>query len=309
MSRPGRARGRRRSGAAAFVLGLCVCTAASPASADAQVKASEHASVAQTIDGTTISVTYHRPSLRGRDELWGGQIHWGETWTPGANWATILEADKDITLEGHDVPAGRWSVWMVVEEGDWEVVLEPTDSLWHTQPPESSDEQVRFTVTPDRGAQPSLETLTWSFPSVRGSGSELRMQWGTLAVDLDLGVQPTRVTTVTSDEAAPYLGSWDAVVPKSDWQDRHDFVMDIAWSDGHLAGNMEWSPDPVMHSDVIFVPVAEGMFAVSFGINGHLAEVVDQMIFEFEMDDDGRATSFELRDPRDTVMLSGTRRD
>ena len=40
----------------------------------AQVKASEPASVSQTVDGTTITVVYSRPQARGRDSLFGGEV-------------------------------------------------------------------------------------------------------------------------------------------------------------------------------------------------------------------------------------------
>ena len=146
-------RGRRR--------GVCLGLATGAASAllvapgFAQVKASEHATISQTIDGTTITIEYSRPSLRGRTirgELFGDQIAWGHTWTPGANWATLFEANKDVVLDGVPVPAGRYSVWMKVDPDVWEVVLDPRDSLYHVARPEPSDDQIRFPATPTTAA-------------------------------------------------------------------------------------------------------------------------------------------------------------
>ena len=54
------------------------------ADAHAQIRASERGTVTQTVDGTTIKIDYSRPQARGRDNLYGGQIHWGEVWSPGA---------------------------------------------------------------------------------------------------------------------------------------------------------------------------------------------------------------------------------
>ena len=42
------------------------------------------------VNGTTITLDFSRPVARGRDSLFGGVVHWGELWTPGANWATKL---------------------------------------------------------------------------------------------------------------------------------------------------------------------------------------------------------------------------
>ena len=40
---------------------------------------------------------------RGRDSLFGKVVTWGEHWTPGANWATTIDVDHDIRLNGR-----RW---------------------------------------------------------------------------------------------------------------------------------------------------------------------------------------------------------
>lgn len=78
-----------------------------PPSSLAQIRGSELGVIAQTIDGTTISVEYSRPQARGRDPVFGGIVHWGELWTPGANWATTVEVSKDVRLNGHDLPKWR----------------------------------------------------------------------------------------------------------------------------------------------------------------------------------------------------------
>ena len=53
-------------------------------------------------------------------------MHWDETWTPGANWATTLDVDKNVKVNGMPVAKGKYSVWMVVRKtGDWTVVLDP----------------------------------------------------------------------------------------------------------------------------------------------------------------------------------------
>src|SRR4051812_37148966 len=90
----------------------------------AQAKLSEAATVSQTVDGTRVTLEYSRPSARGRPRLFGGEVKWDEVWTPGANWATTLETDHDLSIEGTTVPKGRYSVWLVVKErGPWTLLL------------------------------------------------------------------------------------------------------------------------------------------------------------------------------------------
>jgi hypothetical protein len=64
----------------------------------AQLNASEPASVSQVVDGTKVTVEYSRPRARGRTGLFGTEVAFGHVWTPGANQATTLAVNKDVTI-------------------------------------------------------------------------------------------------------------------------------------------------------------------------------------------------------------------
>ena len=162
--------------------------------AAAQVRASERATISQTVDGTRITIDYARPRVRGRSPIFGGLVHWGEVWTPGANMATTLEADRDIAIDGHPVPKGKYSVWLVVaQEGPWTFVLDPDAGRFHTNRPRERDGQIRFPVAAN--AAPDTEVLTWSFPEVTATGTTAVLQWADRAVRLAITVTPSRSIT------------------------------------------------------------------------------------------------------------------
>jgi hypothetical protein len=162
-------------------LGLLLAT---PCTLSAQSKPSEKAIVTQVVNGTTITIEYDRPVARGRDSLFGKVVHWGETWTPGANWATTLEVDKDVRLDGHFVPKGKYSVWMVTAENDlWTFFLNKNPRIWHTRRPRGTDDDVvRFKVQPEQLFE--MEALMWYFPRIEKAAAVLRMHWGTTAVSM-----------------------------------------------------------------------------------------------------------------------------
>ncbi len=172
--------------------------------AGAQVFASEHAIAAQTFNGTTVTVEYYRPSARGR-ELFGKLVPWGRPWTPGANWATTIEVDRDVTLEGQPLPKGKYSVWAFPDSASWSIAFSRRARAFHTRPPEASEEQLRVAVRPTTG--PHVEMLTWSFPSVTKTGAELHLQWGTTDVPLHLGVVSSDVAMTAADRAR-YVGRY-----------------------------------------------------------------------------------------------------
>jgi hypothetical protein len=174
----------RSSGCSSIAL-LLASTLAAEACA-AQTKLSEHAVVAQTVAGTTITVEYDRPQVRGRDSLFGKVVKWGSYWTPGANWATTIAVDHDVTLNGAALPKGKYSVWATVEAPDhWTLELRRTWHKFHVPPPtDPSDVQLRLKVRPATG--PPTEVLTFDFPNVRPTGTTLRFRWGTVVLPLEV---------------------------------------------------------------------------------------------------------------------------
>jgi len=113
---------------------------ATPARAQRPVL-SEHAVTAQTVTGTTITVEYYRPLARGRDSLFGKVVKWGAHWTPGANWATTIEVDRDIRLNSAPLPKGRYAVWAFVEPDRWTLGLRRTWHKFHVPAPRDSGER------------------------------------------------------------------------------------------------------------------------------------------------------------------------
>ncbi|MFT7553668.1 MAG: hypothetical protein ACI9BV_004006 [Rhodothermales bacterium] len=293
---------------------LCVCFLfgfATTRQAEAQIVASELASIAQTIDGTELTVKYSRPSLRGREHVFGDEVPDSILWTPGADWATTLEASKDITLEGVSVPAGVYTIWMVTSRGAWDVVLDPRDKLFHALHPARSDSQIVFSVMPDTTA-PLVESLQFTFPSVTSTGADLRMQWERTSVTMKITVPPTKVLTVTPEQAAPYLGRYSAHVPeKEEWDmEAFSFEFDLAQHGEYLGGEMQLFSADFPPQVMYFAEVAQQVFSPVFTINGSVAAVWDELYFEFVLDENGKAVSFEARDGEDdSLMMKGQRVD
>ena len=170
------------------IVSLAALVVATAAPASGQIRGSEHGLVAQTVDGTTLTVEYHRPSARGR-ELFGALMPWNVVWTPGANWATTLDVDNDIRVNGVEVPAGKYSVWAIPRPDRFTISFNSNPEIFHFFKPDSTSEQIHVSAEPE--ALPHVEMLTWSFPVVRGDAAVLQMQWGTTAVGLDIVVPPS----------------------------------------------------------------------------------------------------------------------
>ncbi len=73
-------------------------------------------------DGANITITYSSPSVKGR-KIWGDLVPFDKVWRAGANDATLIETDKDLTLEGKKLPAGKYSIYAVPTENDWVIIF------------------------------------------------------------------------------------------------------------------------------------------------------------------------------------------
>jgi len=269
---------------------------------EAQVRASESAMVAQTVDGTRLTVEYYRPRARNRDSLFGKVVTWGEVWTPGANWATTLEVSKDIKINDKPLTAGKYSIWFVVRNhAPWTVVLDPRSHLFHMAHPDSTPNQIRFEVTP--GTAPFLEPLTWSFSEVRVDGATLALNWGTVRVPIDITVSSSVNLATPADKAAPYLGTWSFIWAGS--KDSAKTRLHVTYENGSLMGR--WDPAPYPEWERFYmISDSPDSFFPGFVMNGKLYEIEREMVFGFTSES-GRPTAFTLHGEGNAVMASGRR--
>lgn len=277
-----------------------------------QIRASERGSVSQTVDGTVITVDYSRPQARGRSPIFGGQVYWGEVWTPGANWATTFEFSRDVTLDGHEVAAGKYSAWLVVQPEEWTLVLDPEARLFHLNPPDSSDRQTRFAVVPED--HDPTEVLTFTFPEISTTGTTMRLAWGAKQLSLRVGVKPSRPTTLAEDQAAPYLGhyqvTWteqpdDGSAGEADGpQGVADF--DVYYENGSLMARMD--PAPPWLRKMVLIRIADDWFNPGLFRDGELYDVLTGLTFEFAVKSES-ARGFDLRWITDEVLASAVRQD
>lgn len=278
-----------------------------PSVAFAQIRASELGSVSQTIDGTKITIDYSRPRARGRDTLFTKfDMKWGFVWTPGANWATTIDVDHDVKLDGHPVPKGKYSMWFVLTgPKEWTLLLDPKARRFHEDRPDTTKIALRFSVHPQ--PVPFTDVLTWSFPAFRMSGTTLEMAWERLKVDIDVEVQPSLVMTVPTADATPYLGEYTWSDVDSTGKVTKTYAFTVSHENGTLKG--QWTPDDPYFRKFALVRIGPDWFAPGvYDKSGELYEILKpDLVIEFKREN-GRATSLVMRDEDDHVVSTGTRK-
>ena len=282
--------GSSRRRASGIVVSLAFVVPWSPITA--QVMPSERGTVSQTVDGTTITIEYSRPVARGRNPF-PDVVRYGRPWTPGANWATTLEVDKSIHLNGNEVPKGKYSVWMIPDSNEWTVTLSREARRFHTSPPSSSDEQTRFTVKPATG--PHMETLAFYFPVVTRDGATLDLHWGTTVIPMRITVEPSRPPTIADSERARYVGTYRLTPLAAEGNSIPELTLVVSDSAGQLRAHSTqalWGYDADF--DLVLVPTnRDRQFRPAFYRGGKPFGMEAEGVISFR-ESDGRAAGFDF---------------
>src|SRR5687767_4980422 len=98
-----------------FLLGIVVMGF----TACAQEKASPAATATGKVGDANITINYSSPAVKGR-KIWGELVPYNKVWRAGANQATVFTTDKAITVEGKQLPAGKYSLFALPGEKEWQ---------------------------------------------------------------------------------------------------------------------------------------------------------------------------------------------
>ncbi|HTD40810.1 MAG TPA: DUF2911 domain-containing protein [Mucilaginibacter sp.] len=99
------------------------------AQTDKTKRPSPPATATGKIGDATITIDYSSPSVKGR-KIFGGLLPYGKLWRAGANEATIFQTDKDITVEGKKLAAGKYSFFATPGENEWTIFFNSETGQW-----------------------------------------------------------------------------------------------------------------------------------------------------------------------------------
>jgi hypothetical protein len=139
-------------------------------------------SVAQKLkSGATISINYSQPSVKGRTIGKDLEPMPGKVWRTGANEATVFETDKEVSVEGSKLPAGKYGLFTIFNDNDVTVIFNKTWKQWGAFNYKDADDQVRVKAKLSE-ASSSAEKLKFSI-SPEGL---VTLLWGTKKVEFSV---------------------------------------------------------------------------------------------------------------------------
>jgi hypothetical protein len=186
---------------AAMIGGAEAAVAQAPQSPPPRMAASSYASVevhinARNIGGqwyqeeaglsgpSRIAIAYGQPHARGR-RVEGGLVPMDTVWRFGANVATTLHTDADLTLGDLKVPRGDYSLFMLHSRAGWYLIVNRGTGQWGLER-DSTKDMGRVTLASRTLREPEEALSVYLVPesaqpttgmaALRGV---LRIKWGT----------------------------------------------------------------------------------------------------------------------------------
>ena len=138
-----------------------------------------------------IAIEYSQPHARGRNVIgMPGVLPWDSVWRAGANMATQLTAEVDMTIGNTFVPRGFYTLFALPSRSGWKLIVSKQVLLWGTDYNPSQD-LARIDLRSRTLAEP-VESLTfWLVPAVEPQTSStlphgtLKFAWGNVELSTD----------------------------------------------------------------------------------------------------------------------------
>jgi hypothetical protein len=147
--------------------------------------------------GKWIEVTYSRPMLRQRENIFGAGVEYGKlvnagapVWRVGANQTTRFKSEVPLVFDGKTLPAGEYSMFVDLKEGAWTLIF----SNWPAHKEFNPDDKTALFgadgYTPDKDVLRArmevdskrsmrIDQLTIFFSDVTQASGRLAIAWDT----------------------------------------------------------------------------------------------------------------------------------
>ena len=158
--------------------------------------------VIQWIGPVQVSIAYSSPDVHGangedrKGHIWGELVHYGyidqgfgpskaAPWRAGANENTVITFSHDVKVEGKDLKAGSYGLFLALEkDGPWTWIFSKNTGSWGSYFYDQKEDALRVSVTPQDAAY--TENLTFGFEDRKSNSVISYLQWENKRVPLKI---------------------------------------------------------------------------------------------------------------------------
>ncbi|HUR97574.1 MAG TPA: DUF2911 domain-containing protein [Pyrinomonadaceae bacterium] len=155
--------------------------------------------VSEQVGLTQVTITYHRPAVKGREgKIWGELVPKGfvdqgfgngkpTPWRAGANENTVIEFDNDVKIEGQVLPKGRYGLFIAYDPVESTIIFSKRSDAWGSFFYEEKEDALRVKVRP-QPIEKSVEYLKYEFSNQTPESSIVALSWEKLSIPFKIEV-------------------------------------------------------------------------------------------------------------------------
>lgn len=165
----------------------------------------QKAEVSQWMGLVKVTISYSSPNIHGpkhdvdrKGHIWGDLVPYGLTdegygpslsvpWRAGANMNTTISFSHDVKVEGKDIKAGTYGLFLIVEkDGPWTWIFSKNANSWGSFSYDPAEDALRVNVQAENA--PYTEYLTYGFDNRLIDSTVAYLQWENKRVPLSIMV-------------------------------------------------------------------------------------------------------------------------
>ena len=160
--------------------------------------------VIQWIGPVEVSIAYSSPDVHGpngedrKGHIWGEVVHYGfidqgfgtskaAPWRAGANENTIITFSHDVKIEGKELKAGTYGLFLAIDKtGPWTWIFSKNSTSWGSYFYDANEDALKISVTPLDA--PHKEWLTYGFEDRLPNSTVAYLRWDNKRVPFKIEV-------------------------------------------------------------------------------------------------------------------------
>jgi len=164
----------------------------------------QKSSITQWIGPVMVNIAYSSPDVTGsngedrKGHIWGELVHYGfidqgfgtskaAPWRAGANENTTITFSHDVKVEGKDLKAGTYGLFLAIEKtGPWTWIFSNNSTSWGSYFYNDKEDALRVAVTPLDA--PHKEWLTFGFEDRLPNSASAYLRWDNKRVPFKIEV-------------------------------------------------------------------------------------------------------------------------
>jgi tetratricopeptide (TPR) repeat protein len=141
---------------------------------------------------TDVTISYNRPAVKGRDgQIWGKLVAPGYNdlgfgtskaapWRAGANENTTIEFSSDVKIDGHDLAAGKYGLFIAYDPSECTLIFSKNSSSWGSFFYDPKEDALQVKIKPVL-LDNKVERLRYEFSDEKDNSAIIALEWEKLS--------------------------------------------------------------------------------------------------------------------------------